>query len=290
MKSSSLPWHLKLASLSWIHSRFSVSVFQSLLKDLPQNPSWSLVCEMVESGPMVDRKVHWDKLEQLEAELLQVLEKDGRLVCPLDSQFPQRLLQSESAPALISYFGQPVWNHQKCLAVVGARKIFPESRLWMNRELKGFLQSSDCCLVSGGAVGVDQEAHRLAIKSGQATVIVLPSGLLNPYPSSVESLMDLACENGGVAVSGFPPFSQAKSSHFFRRNKLLIQMSDSLLLTQAARRSGSHMSSILALDLGVELGVVPGHPSEPGFSANLDLIHDGARVIRTREDIATMTS
>lgn len=290
MKPSSLPWQLKLASLSWIHSRFSASGFITLLKDLPANPTWSRICEMVEDGPMADRRVRWDKLEQLEAELLQVLENKGRLVCPLDPAFPQKLMESETAPALLSFYGEPVWNHQNCLAVVGARKILPDTLLWMNRELRKFLQGSRCCLVSGGAVGVDQEAHRLAIKSHRPTVIVLPSGLLNPYPASVQYLMELASDHGGAVLSCFPPYSQAVSNHFYRRNRLLIQLSESLLLTQAARRSGSHMSSLLALELGVDLGVVPGHPSEPGFSANLDLIHDGARVIRTGNDVGAMTS
>lgn len=282
---TSLSWHLKLASLSWVHTRFCATQFVQLIKTLPKNPTWSLIQQRVASGPLLGTNIRWDKVDLLEEELLTLLQSHGQLVCPLDKEFPTHLRYRDKVPALLSYFGSAVWNQSPSLAVVGARKIDPDSKTWMNRELRDLLSASPCCIVSGGAVGVDQASHCLALRSGSPTIIVLPSGLLNPYPSTAKSLIETVSNKGGAVVSAFPPLSQAKSSHFHRRNRLLVQMSDSLLVIQAARRSGSHMSALLALEQGLDVGVVPGHPSQAGFLANLDLIHDGARVVRHAEDI-----
>ncbi len=285
-----LPWHLKLASLSWVHSHFYASQFLQLIKILPEKPPWSLVQQKVESLLFLGPKVRWDQVEQLERELCQLLQNAGQLVCPLDQEFPIRLQNKEKAPALLSYLGKSVWNHNTSLAVVGARKMESESKVWMNRELRGALSRSSCCVISGGALGVDQESHRLALRSGCPTVVVLPSGLLNPYPNSIKSLCEVILARGGGILSGFSPFSQVKPHHFYRRNHLLAQLSDCLLLVQAARRSGSHMSALMAMEQGLDVGVVPGHPSQTGFLANLDLIHDGARVVRQSADIQSMIS
>lgn len=281
----------KIAAISLVHNRFCAESFIQFTNEISEDWDWGEVCRHLEQNTVdFPKGIDWKRVHRVWESLSRSLEQGVSLTCAVDKDFPQKLIFSlQKMPALLSYKGNPIWNTLNGVAVVGARKMHSCSEHWMQKELLPFLSGSNgIYLISGGAYGVDQLSHRLAIRSGIPTVVVLPSGLESPYPQKARDLMEYIGESGGALLSPFSYDQKVRPSLFARRNQLLVSLSEELLLVQAARRSGSHMSALMALSESVEVGVVPGHPSEADFSANLDLIYDGAKIIRDRNDLETM--
>jgi DNA processing protein len=161
-----------------------------------------------------------------------------------------------------------------------------EALSWMENHLSAFLRTTSAVVVSGGARGIDQRAHRLAIRSGCPTVVFLPSGLARPYPDEWRTWKDDILAAGGAVLSHYPPFQEIRRFHFEERNRLIAAMGRILFVVEARRRSGSSMTARLAADLGRTVCVLPGHPADPRAGGTIDLLFDGAAPIRDATDLA----
>lgn len=171
-------------------------------------------------------------------------------------------------PVIFSYLGEPCWKKDKCLSVVGSRTPMPETARWMNRELGEFLTRHEVCVVSGGARGVDQRAHRLAMDTGRPTICILPSGLLNPYPPGNGDLWRAIQESGGCLMSTCRLDEPMHKGFFHRRNRWIAGLSRLCLVAEANRRSGSILTARLVGEEGRALCTVPLSPmSEQGLGA-----------------------
>src|SRR5690606_24971745 len=82
------------------------------------------------------------------------------------SDYPSQLRQLQEPPLILSYIGKPLWQ-SRLVSVVGSRRPTENSLRWMTYHLPAFLKSCQLSVVSGGARGVDQWAHKLSIQSGQ---------------------------------------------------------------------------------------------------------------------------
>jgi len=158
----------------------------------------------------------------------------------------------------------------------------------MQRELAPFLRECGVQVVSGGARGVDQWAHRLAIDSRQSTVCILPSGLLNAYPPAAEPLWARILESGGCLMSTCA-LNEPMRKHFFHvRNRWIAGLSDLCLVVEANRRSGSLLTAKLANDESREVCTLPVSPMSSQGLGNLDLLMSGATMVRDRHDLRTL--
>ncbi len=205
-----------------------------------------------------------------------------------DYPAPWRLLSE--GPLVFSYLGEPCWLTRPLLAVVGSRTPTSDSLLWMQRELLPFLRESGVGVVSGGARGIDQWSHRLSIDAGQPTVCVLPSGLLDPYPLSGESLWRGILRTGGCLLSTFS-LQQPMRKHFFHiRNRWIAGLGDLCFVVEANRRSGSLLTATLANQENKDVCTLPVSPMAAQGLGNLELLMNGALMIRDRLDLQTVWS
>lgn len=188
-------------------------------------------------------------------------------------------------PTVFAYRGQPVWMHLRSLAVVGSRTPMRETRSWMQRELTSFLRHCPVAVVSGGARGVDQWAHRLAMDSGVPTVCIFPSGLQQAYPPGSDEIWDRIVDSGGALVSTFGLDQFMNRGLFHIRNRWIVGMSDATFVVEANRRSGSLLSAKLAIEEGRPVATLPVFPHSAQGRANLDLIVEGATLIRDHWDL-----
>jgi DNA processing protein len=221
---------------------------------------------------------HWEHLLRLKMIGIQ-------FVCYGESLYPSGCYLMEDPPLILAYQGAPAWSGERTIAVVGSREPSAESLQWMETQFSLFCEKQRPCVVSGGARGVDQKAHGLALRKFCPTIVVLPSGLGNMYPSSLREWIEPVLAQGGCFVSEYS-YDQRMHKHLFHhRNRLIAALGRGTLLIEAKRRSGTLITAAQSVQLGKPVWVVPGHPLDPHFGGSLDLLTEGAQLIRDAEDI-----
>jgi DNA processing protein len=214
------------------------------------------------------------------------LRQDGvQLVCYGEDLYPRSCYMMEDPPITLSYLGTAAWLNERSLSVVGSREPCFESTQWMEKEFSNFCERARPTIVSGGARGIDQKAHALALRHCLSTIVVLPSGLGNLYPESLKEWRDVILEKGGCFLSEYA-YDQKMHKHLFHhRNRLIAALGKATLLIEARRRSGTLITAHQSLQLGRPVWVIPGHPLDVHFGGSLDLLTEGACVIRDAEDL-----
>jgi DNA processing protein len=208
-------------------------------------------------------------------------------IWPGHCDYPICLYDLERPPVSLTYWGQLPEKFEMTVSVVGSREAHPLSKEWMNLHLAP-LAKKGFCIVSGGARGIDQLAHYIAISNGSPTVAFLPSGLAEVYPTQLRSLIPEIIRNKGAVVSELLPFDQVKKYYFHQRNRLIVGLSSTLLLVEARRKSGSVMTARLAIENHRNLAVVPGSPIIKNWEGSCDLLTTGAFPIRDLLDLETL--
>ncbi len=209
---------------------------------------------------------------------------------PFSVQYPHYLLYINEPPVFLTYRGSPTWLKFKTLSVVGSRQPSTIGISWLEEHLSSFVKKTPRVIVSGAARGIDQVAHSVALRNGIPTIAFLPSGIDNFYPRDFKYWLPEIIETGGAVISEYLPDQPMFSRHFHRRNRLIVGLSQLLLVVEAKRRSGSRMSAGLALSSGRDVAVVPGSPLDPQYGGNLDLLYDGAHLVRDAEDLSFLVN
>lgn len=205
---------------------------------------------------------------------------------PGHDNYPEVFLKMQEPPLFIEYIGKPIWKSAPMISVVGSRDMMQATHVWMRHHLAEFLKhETEVAVVSGGAHGVDQMAHTVAIKEGCSTIFVLPSGLHTMYPSNLEQYRNLSLKSPICFMSEFELTSKAHKSHFYFRNRLIAVLGRITLVTQASLKSGSMLTVHHCLENGRPVVSVPAHPEMSGFQGNIKLLQEGAFMINGFNDL-----
>ena len=170
------------------------------------------------------------------------------------------------------------------VAIVGSRKATNYGRT-ITQDLAGKLARSDVVIISGLAFGVDSYAHKAALEAGGCTIAVLPSSLEEIYPASHYNLADQILKNGGALVSEYPPKTDVRKENFIARNRIVSALADVLVITEAAKNSGSLHTARFALEQGKTVMAVPGNINNPISEGCNNLIKSGAIPVTDVSDI-----
>lgn len=224
----------------------------------------------------------WSEVEQAKKYLDKLYELGISYTYPGDSNYPKNFYKMKEPPLFLEFKGHPFWKSHSCLSVVGTRKIHSLTEGWMKTHLSEYLQQQPVCIVSGGAYGVDQLAHFIAIKQSSPTIVVVPTGLVNLYPPNLSNNFSsgLVC-----FVSEFEIDQKLHKSHFFFRNRLIAAFGEITFVVQADIKSGSFLTVHHALDIGRPIMTLPSHPGLIGFDGNLKLLQEGACMITSSLDL-----
>jgi DNA processing protein len=168
------------------------------------------------------------------------------------------------------------------VTLVGARRATSYGRE-IARELGRELAAAGMVVVSGLAFGVDGCAHRGAIDVGR-TIAVLGCGPDVAYPASHRTLWRRICEVG-LVLSELPPGATPWRWTFPARNRIMAALAGMTVVVEAAKRSGSLITTDLAADLGRDLGAVPGPVTSRASAGPNALLSSGAHVIRDAQDV-----
>lgn len=195
--------------------------------------------------------------------------------------YPERLKQLNDAPMLLWLRGAMPDAGRGTTAMVGARNASALG-LRMARSLATDLGALGHVIVSGLARGIDTAAHEAALESG--TIAVMAGGIDTIYPvQNVELAEKIATQ--GALLTEAPPGLAPMAKHFPRRNRIISGLSDSIVLVEAAERSGSLITARMALEQGREVLAVPGHPFDARAAGCNRLIREGAGLIRSAADV-----
>lgn len=166
---------------------------------------------------------------------------------------PQALHSLKNPPKTLFAQGNlSLLDAPKKVAIVGTRKPNPYTKL-LTHNLSELIAKSGGVVVSGGALGVDIIAHLGAMPR---TIMFSPSSLDSPYPKTNASIIKQIYQNA-LALSEYENNPSPKPYHFLERNRLVIALSDVVVIPQADLGSGSMESAKIALSLNKPIYVFP---------------------------------
>jgi DNA processing protein len=113
-------------------------------------------------------------------------------------------------------------------------------------------------VVSGGGLGVDEEAHRGALAADGRTIVVLANGVDLTHPHQHTRLYQTVIEQGGLLVSEYPIGTPPARIRFHARCRLLAALAAATVIAEAGQRSGALAVARTAGELGRRVYGVPG--------------------------------
>jgi DNA processing protein len=201
-----------------------------------------------------------------------------------DPGFPAELSDLlHDPPGWLFVRGRPLHSGDLRVSIVGARKCSALGRD-VAHDIGRRLAGSGVAVVSGAASGIDAASHRGALAAPGPTVAVLGSGIDVAYPASSRGLLEQIAAHGTV-VSEYPPGIPAQPYHFPSRNRIVAALGEALVVVEGASKSGSRISVEHALDLGRDVYAVPGPVASPLSETPLEMIREGATMIRGADDL-----
>jgi len=170
-----------------------------------------------------------------------------------------------------------------CISIVGTRIPSMYGKK-MARKIASELAESGICIVSGMARGVDSAAHEGALEAGGKTLAFLGSGLDIIYPPENLNLYR-KIQNSGAVLSEFPLGRRADRRTFPMRNRLVAGVSLGVIVIESAKAGGSMITARFAAEQGRTVFALPGRVDQAESQGCLDLLRDGATLVRNSADI-----
>lgn len=204
---------------------------------------------------------------------LEATERLGaRIVTPEDDEWPAQVgdlrrisRESESRLDRDTYPPVCVWLRgsapldavaHRSVAIVGARASTPYGN-HIAMEFGYGLAERGWSVISGGAYGIDAQAHRGALSPGGTTIAVLACGIDRTYPNAHAALFERITEDG-LLLSEWPPGADPHQHRFLIRNRVIAALTRGTLVVEASARSGAKQTASRTRALGRALMAVPG--------------------------------
>lgn len=189
--------------------------------------------------------------------------------------FPAQLFEISSPPTVLYVKGQySLLTNKKQIAIIGSRKATAYSKRAIDLIVPPLIQR-DYTVVSGLARGADTMAHRATIDMGGHTIAVLGHGFNYLYPSENRILATQMAEHQ-LLMTEYPPYMKPEKWHFPMRNRIISGLSQALVVTEAALKSGTLITTELALEQGKDVFVVPGPIDATQSKGTNQLLFEGA--------------
>lgn len=173
------------------------------------------------------------------------------------SDYPQKLLDYNNYPLVLYYKGDLSLINNVCVGVVGTRRITRYGERVTQKYCEQFV-ANNITIVSGMAEGVDTISAKTALNNGGKTIAVLGSGFNDIYPHSNIELSKQIAKNG-LLITEYSPTMKAATYHFPVRNRIIVALSDAVLITEASLKSGVMYTKDYCLEYGKDIFVVPGN-------------------------------
>jgi DNA processing protein len=208
-------------------------------------------------------------------------------ISPRDNKFTQILDTIAKPPKRLYFIGKLPEKRIPTVAIVGSRKPTAYGKE-VTYQLAFDLAKRGVIIISGLALGVDAIAHRTTLEAGGITMAVVGNSVDIIYPANHKDLENEIIAAGGAIISEYQPPTEARGFQFLERNRIVSGLSDAVIVTEAAARSGTLSTVMHALEQGREVFVVPGNITSPLSAGCNNLIKQGAHPITCAEDVLEM--
>lgn len=214
-----------------------------------------------------------------------------KIFTPLDSLWSAELDNYVEAPFCLWTLG-----NQNLLAESSAKRVgIVGSRLHTDlgsraaADITAGLVEAGYQTISGGALGIDSVCHRSTLLQQGQTIAVMASGLDRWYPSA-NSRLFAEIKEQGLLISQYALGIAPAKWRFLERNWIVAALSTTVIVVQASARSGALNTARHAVELGKNLGVVPGSLYANEWAGSLELIRAGASLVRDSSDALELIS
>jgi DNA processing protein len=205
-------------------------------------------------------------------------------ISPDDHVFLQIIDGIALRPKTLYFIGSLPTERAPVVAIVGTRKPTYYGKE-VTFKLAYDLAKKGVIIVSGLAFGIDAAAHRGALAAGGITIAVMAGGLDSIYPASHRTLAEDILRSGGALISEYPAGTAARDFQFLARNRIVSGLSDAVVVTEAAARSGTLATVAHALEQNREVFAVPGNITSPMSVGPNRLIRQGAQPVLGADDV-----
>jgi len=206
------------------------------------------------------------------------------MLTPPDEHYPALLRHVMNLPLVLYVRGDlRCLQHTLPIALVGTRRADRNS-VDIASRLAGDLARAGCCIVSGGALGIDSAAHWGALHAQCNTVCVLGNGIAHDYLPENTSLRQRIAQSGAV-VSEYPGNTAPTKHSFPTRNRIIAGMCAGTIVVEAGERSGSLITATCAAEQGRDVFAVPGDAFGSTYTGGNKLIREGAKPVFSAADV-----
>lgn len=201
-----------------------------------------------------------------------------------EKAYPSLLKESSDFPLFLFVRGDVSLLQKPSISVVGSRKMdsygsFVTSKIVLDLCKAGYV------IVSGFMIGVDLLAHTTTLDNKGQTIAVLGYGFDYCYPTYLKETRDEFLQKGACFISEYFPDTPPQKGFFPERNRIVAALSQAVVVTQAAQRSGTLITASCALEEGRDVFAVSGPISNPFCEGTKWLINQGAYLITSGKDV-----
>jgi DNA processing protein len=208
---------------------------------------------------------------------------ESRYIGREDKEFPKRLLDASIKPAIKGLWYRGSLDEgllDKTVAIVGSRKMSRYGIQVLSEIVPRFVEAG-YTTISGFMYGIDTEVHRLTMENGGRTVAVLGYGIDCELDVESNSMYQKMKQSEGVLLSEYEGKTSAKTWTFPQRNRIVVGLSDMVVVVEAGIKSGSLNSASWALRQGKPVFAVPGSIFSPTSEGSNILISEGKAISLT---------
>ncbi|MBR2521890.1 MAG: DNA-processing protein DprA [Coriobacteriales bacterium] len=195
-------------------------------------------------------------------------------LCLGSRAYPEGLNDLSDPPKRLYVIGS-IESLEAGIAIIGARKATPYG-IGCAERFASLAAEEGVAVISGGAIGCDQAAHRGALDAHGKTVAVLGSGADVAYPVRGTATFRRILEGGGAIVSEEPWGTPPQRWAFRKRNRIIAALAKAVLIVEAGFPSGTLSTVDHSLEMNRDVMVIPGSIfSKESMGANR-LLSEGA--------------
>lgn len=184
----------------------------------------------------------WNQLKNASSENFQKIidectENNIKIVPFFSKYYPEKLKKIRDSPMTLFAIGNLLLFKQPSIAIVGSRKSDERAKKWAYTLAKDLVGNGKT-IISGGAKGIDFQAHKAALDRNGNTIVVMAPGLLNLYPEDHMSLFSAVKKNGLLISENLPSFTGGRIA-LLQRNRITSALSDGVVCVTSANGGGS---------------------------------------------------